>query len=68
MDFITMFTELITTLGFPFAMICYFIWDKQTVMKDQENSIDKMTEAINNNTKVMEKIVDRLGMDVLKVG
>nr|DAD73650.1 MAG TPA: hypothetical protein [Tectiviridae sp. cthzn51] len=45
-------------------MIAYFIWDKTTVMKEQENAIEKMTDAINNNTMVMEKISDKLKMEV----
>lgn len=64
MDFIQILTELINTVGVPMAMIAYFIWDKTTVMKEQENAIEKMTDAINNNTLVMEKIVDKLKMEV----
>ena len=64
MDFIQILTELINTVGVPVAMIAYFIWDKTTVMKEQENAIEKMTDAINNNTMVMEKIVDKLKMEV----
>lgn len=64
MDFIQILTELINTVGVPVAMIAYFIWDKATVMKEQENAIEKMTDAINNNTLVMEKIADKLKMEV----
>lgn len=64
MDFIQILTELINTVGVPVAMIAYFIWDKTTVMKEQENAIEKMTDAINNNTMVMEKISDKLKMEV----
>lgn len=64
MDFIQILTELINTVGVPVAMIAYFIWDKTTVMKEQENAIEKMTDAINNNTLVMEKIADKLKMEV----
>lgn len=64
MDFIQILTELINTVGVPVTMIAYFIWDKTTVMKEQENAIEKMTDAINNNTLVMEKIADKLKMEV----
>ena len=64
MDFIQILTELINTVGVPVAMIAYFIWDKTTIMKEQENAIEKMTDAINNNTMVMEKIADKLKMEV----
>lgn len=64
MDFIRILTELINTVGVPVTMIAYFIWDKTTVMKEQENAIEKMTDAINNNTLVMEKIADKLKMEV----
>ena len=50
MDFINYISEL----GFPIAMVVYFIWDKN-------NSNKTMIQAINNQTKVLNKILVKLG-------
>lgn len=50
----------ISTVGFPIVM-CLLMWfmnDKQDVRHAEETT--KMTEALNNNTIVMQKLVDRL--------
>ena len=44
----------ISELGFPIAMVVYFIWDKN-------NSNKTMIQAINNQTKVLNKILVKLG-------
>ena len=37
--------EIISTLGFPVAMVIYFIWDKYKVTSN-------LVQAINNNNKI----------------
>ena len=49
--------ELIANLGFPIAMVGYFIWDKSRLT-------NQMTTAINNNNILLEKILAKL--DVLR--
>ena len=54
------FTQLIGTLGFPIVMcgiLCWYIYKKQG---ESDAKIDKMTEALNNNTAVISKLIDRL--------
>lgn len=52
--------ELINSTVFPIAMciiLCYFV--KYTT--DENNKkLDKMTEAINNNTLVITKLVEKM--------
>lgn len=55
--------NLINTIGFPMAMVIYFIWDKNNTTKLMADTLNKNTESINNITKVMEKILMRLGME-----
>lgn len=53
-------TQLIGTLGFPIVMcgiLCWYIYKKQS---ESDEKIDKMTEALNNNTTVISKLIDRL--------
>lgn len=48
--------EVIKNLGFPIAMVVYFAWDKSTIT-------NKLTEAVNNNTLIMEKLLTKLGIE-----
>ena len=53
-------TQLIGTLGFPIVMcgiLCWYIYKKQS---ESDEKIDKMTEALNNNTAVISKLIGRL--------
>ena len=65
-------TSLITTVGFPIAvcLICFWYIKRQDEKHQNENEkrdeihkqeIDKLTDALHNNTIVMQKLVDRLG-------
>ena len=47
---VNILTELVNNLGFPICMVAYFIWDKKNAMKT-------MADAINNNTKVLTKLL-----------
>lgn len=60
---------LITTVGFPIAMCLLFAWyiykrDEKDSTKDLEHKqeVDKLSEAITNNTIVMEKILKVLSL------
>ena len=60
---------LITTVGFPIAMCLLFAWyiykrDEKDTTKDNEHKkeVDKLSEAITNNTIVMEKILKVLSL------
>lgn len=47
--------ELINNVGFPIAMVIYFIYDKN-------KSTDKVLDAINNNSIVLAKLLEKLDM------
>ena len=63
--------QLIGTLGFPIAACCYLFYSMQKE-RDQnaeqreadrlehKQEMDKVTEALNNNTLVVQKLVDAL--------
>lgn len=60
---------LITTVGFPISMCLLFAWyiykrDEKDSTKDLEHKqeVDKLSEAITNNTIVMEKILKVLSL------
>ena len=54
-------TQLVSSLGFPIVMCGALFWKltKQDALHKEETT--KLTEALNNNTLVMQRIVDKLG-------
>lgn len=60
---IDVITQLVSTVGFPILISGYLLWynNKQSEMHKQE--IDKLAQALQNNTDVMIKICERLGLD-----
>lgn len=57
-------TTLINNVGFPIAtfFVCAFYINKQSDTHREE--ISNITEALNNNTVALTKLVDRLGGDI----
>lgn len=53
-------TTIVSTVGFPIAccIACFWYINKSSEQHKQE--MDKMAEAINNNTIVMQKLIDKL--------
>ena len=47
--------EIISTLGFPVAMVIYFIWDKYKVTSN-------LVQAINNNNKILTMLLTKLDL------
>ena len=52
--------QIITNLGFPIAvcLICFWYINKKDEKHGEE--VGEMANALNNNTLVMQKLVDRL--------
>lgn len=68
------FVQFIQTLGFPIAIAVYLLYDRakadqlhkdemDAMRQEMETSNAKMTEALNNNTNVLSRI-----LEVLHVG
>lgn len=57
---ISTITQFVSTLGFPIAvcLICFWYINKREEQHKEE--ISELAKAINNNTIVMQKLVDRL--------
>lgn len=51
MEAINVLQDLITNLGFPIAMVFYFIWDKTKIT-------NQLSEAVNNNTVVITQLLE----------
>ena len=48
-------TEIISNLGFPVAMVLYFIWDKYKVTSN-------LVQAKNNNNKILSMLLTKLDL------
>ena len=54
--------QIISGVGFPIAacLICFWYVNKLTETHKEE--VNKLTDALNNNTLVMQKLCDKLGV------
>ena len=57
---VTVIADLITTIGFPIAvcLICFWYIAKKDALHREETQ--KLADALNNNTLVMQQLVDKL--------
>ena len=61
MDGVQILTDLINNMGFPIAMVAYFIWDKTKVT-------NQLVTAINNNNTILQKLITVIGREDLTKG
>ena len=54
------FVQFIQTLGFPIAIAVYLLYDRSKVDQLHKDEMQKMTEALNNNTNVLSRILEVL--------
>ena len=60
MDVLEIFKDLVSNLGVPIAClaITFKLWNKER--EDHKEEMKGVTEAVNNNTLVMQQLVDKL--------
>ena len=56
-------TDIVNTLGFPIAMVGYFIWDKTKTSKQLIETIGQLKDILGHNTVVMEKLLTKLDLE-----
>lgn len=54
------FTQLIGSLGFPIAMCVYLLWHQSKADEKHAEEMDKITEALNNNTLALTQLSERM--------
>lgn len=57
---IQVITSLIGSLGFPIVCCIALFWYITKSAKQHKEEMDKMSEAINNNTNVMNQLILKL--------
>ena len=51
---------IISTVGFPIAACVALFWQTNEMQKNHQEEMDCLKEALNNNTLVVQKLVDKL--------
>ena len=52
--------QLIGSLGFPIAACIYLFYSMEKEREAHKEEMNKITEALNNNTLVMQQLIDSL--------
>lgn len=55
-------TQLVGSLGFPIAMCIAMFWMLFKQSEQHKTEMDKITEALNNNTIALTKLAAKLGV------
>ena len=50
----------ISTVGFPIVVACALFWKMNKQDEEHKKEMQKVTEAINNNTIALTKLIDKL--------
>lgn len=53
-------TSIITDVGFPIAVCLICFWYINKMQEQHKAETDKLAEALNNNTLVMQKLINNL--------
>lgn len=53
-------TTIITNVGFPIAVCIMCFWYINKMQEQHKAETDKLAEALNNNTLVMQRLIDKL--------
>lgn len=53
--------QIISTVGFPIAMCLALLWYIKDITEKHKEETEKFTDALNNNTLVLQKLCDSLG-------
>lgn len=52
--------SIISNLGFPIACACVMFWQMEKERESHKAESEKWVEALNNNTRVMEKVLEKV--------
>ena len=54
-------TQIVSSLGFPIVVAGAMFWKMNKQDEDHKEEMNKITEAVNNNTLALQKLLDKLG-------
>lgn len=56
--------QIVGSLGFPIVMCSALFWRQVKADEQHKAEMDKLSEALNNNTLVITKLTDKLDKEV----
>ena len=56
--------KLIGSVGFPIAMCIVLVYVVYKMNETHKQEIEKVTNALNNNTQALIRLSDKLGVDI----
>lgn len=62
----TSIVQLISNVGFPIAMVIALLWYIYHLTEAHKDETSQFTEALNNNTRVLERICEKLDIETDK--
>lgn len=60
-EVVQLVSQLVSNVGFPIACVCVLFYMQNKEREAHKEESEKWVEALNNNTKVMEKVLGKLG-------
>lgn len=60
-EIVQLISQLVSNVGFPIACVCVLFYMQNKEREAHKEESEKWVEALNNNTKVMEKVLGKLG-------
>ena len=60
METMNAITQVVGTLGFPIVMCLLMYKQTNKLSESHKAEIDKLSEAVNNNTSVIARLIDKL--------
>lgn len=58
---INIILQAISTVGFPIVVAGAMFWKMNKQDEDHKEEMNKVTEAVNNNTIALQKLIDKIG-------
>lgn len=52
--------QFIQTLGFPVFIAVALLYNQNELNKEHKEEVDKMSEAINNNTEILKLVLEHM--------
>ena len=60
MNDLSWLTDLISSVGFPIFVTLYLLWQGNKEEQVHREEVKELSNALNNNTVVLQKIVDKM--------
>ena len=60
-EVVQLISQLVSNVGFPIACVCVLFYMQNKEREAHKEESEKWVEALNNNTKVMEKVLGKFG-------